>query len=103
MYNDTLSTPENYLQLTFIDGAPGPTIVCFSEGHRPPTATWSHGNSSSLPDGITQTTERFGDRREVELQWQRSLKFTDSGNYSCRVANNVGVGEAVLDLLVICK
>ena len=37
---------------------------------------------------------------EVHLRWKRPIRFTDTGTYSCRVSNNVGNGEAALEVLV---
>ena len=96
-YNNMNYTSEQELYLEFDDNAQGPTILCSSGGHLPPTIGWVRENGGGLPNGISQTVLLNG---EVLLRWQRPIEFTDSGSYHCQASNNIANSSASLELLV---
>ena len=97
------SLPNEPLYLVRNDGDQGPTVVCSATGNPPPSIRWTQENGRGLPSGIVQST--LPGSGDVELRWQRSMEFTDSGSYICQASNNIGNGfsAATLDVLVQSK
>ena len=97
----TSSTP---YRLNLTHGDEGPTFACMSSGYFPPTLTWQKDNGGSpLPNQVNSVIDSSDVQPIHELRWSRSLRYTDSGTYSCTAENDNGTDTATLDLLVQCE
>lgn len=96
------STLGQTFNLVFYDGDPGPTIVCaVTDGHPSPLVTWMSENGRDLPIQVLQIRDQ--QNSVTQLQWMRSMKFTDSGSYICLASNSIGTNSAIMELLVKSK
>ena len=82
------------LNITRLAGDQGFGYSCQSEGFPVPTVTWSR--AGGLPAGVTQRRSNS----QLVLEWNRILKFSDSGVYTCTTTNDFGERMVVLSLLV---
>lgn len=91
----------NLLSVIEDDGNPSPTFSCSSDDVPLSGLTWTKGSGSGiLPREVTVATSS----NKINLEWNRDLVYTDSGQYRCTAASNqVGTNVAILNLLVRCK